>query len=170
MTSRILILAAVVALAACGSDAADEEPYIPVADLQTLMAEVVEPAAFVYWRSVGWVIDEDGEHEIYPRNEEEWEAVHSAAYTVTESANLMMMKGRALDDGPFIAYAQAMLEVGRKAIEVAEAEDRQGIFDVGAELYFTCTQCHTAYALDILPPSEVSDSLAAAAERSVTGS
>jgi len=168
-THTLLLVAALCSLS-CAPDAPQDDRFIPVADLQTLMAEVVEPAAFTYWRSVGWILDEDGEHEIYPRNEEEWERVHAAAYTVTEAGNLMMMEGRALDDGPFIAYAQAMIEVGKRAIEVAEAEDLQGIFDVGAELYFSCTACHTAYALDLLPPSEVADSLAERVERERNGS
>ena len=125
-----------------------------VADMPELMAHVLEPNAQVYWRAVGWIIDFEGEHELRPETEEDWLAVENAAFVVAEAGNLLMMDGRALDDGPWMTMSQSLIDIGRRAIEVAEARDEQAVFDVGAEMYFVCTQCHATYALETLRPSD----------------
>ena len=138
-------------LAGCAPDAA-EPPFTLVADLPDLMSTVVDPAADVYWDAVGWIIDESGTTEIRPESAEEWEAVRNAAYQVAESGNLMMMEGRAVDEPEWIGFSQALISVGRRAIEAAEARDEQGVFDVGAEIYAVCTACHATYAVETLRP------------------
>ena len=139
-------------LSGCGSGT-DEPPFTLVADLADLMSTVVDPAADVYWDAVGWIIDASGTTEIRPESPEEWEAVRNAAYQVAESGNLMMMRGRAVDEPEWIAFSQALISVGRRAIEAAEARDEQGVFDVGAEIYAVCTGCHATYAIETLRPS-----------------
>ena len=138
-------------LSGCGSGT-DEPPFTLVADLADLMSTVVDPAADVYWDAVGWIIDASGTTEIRPESPEEWEAVRNAAYQVAESGNLMMMRGRAVDEPEWIAFSQALISVGRRAIEAAEARDEQGVVDVGAEIYAVCTGCHATYALETLRP------------------
>ena len=132
---------------------AAEEPYTPVANLQELMSTVVDPAADFYWDAVGWIIDASGIEEIRPESPEEWDLVRNAAFVVAESGNLMMMEGRAFDEEAWFAYSQALVSVGRRAIEAAEARDEQGVFDVGAEIYAVCTGCHSTYALETLRPN-----------------
>ena len=138
-------------LAGCAPDTA-EQPFIVVASLPDLMSTVVDPAADVYWDAVGWIIDASGTTEIRPESPEEWEAVRNAAYQVAESGNLMMMRGRAVDEPEWTAFSQAIITVGRRAIEAAEARDEQGVFDVGAEIYAVCTGCHATYAVETLRP------------------
>ncbi len=138
-------------LSGCGSDAS-EQRFTLVADLPDLMSTVVDPAADFYWDAVGWIIDASGTTEIRPRSPEEWEAVRNAAYQVAESGNLMMMEGRAVDEPEWIGFSQALISVGRRAIEAAEARDEQGVFDVGAEIYAVCTTCHATYAVETLRP------------------
>ena len=148
-TRRIRWLVLPILLSGC---TAAEEPYIPVANLQELMAAVVDPAADFYWDAVGWIVDSTGTEEIRPRSPEAWDSVRNAAFVVAESGNLMMMRGRAIPEETFTTYAQAMVEVGRKAIEVAEARDPLAVFDVGAEMYAVCTGCHATYALETIRP------------------
>ncbi len=148
-TRRYHWLALPILLSGC---MAAEEPYTPVADLAELMRTVVDPAADFYWDAVGWIIDENGTEEIRPRSPEEWDLVRNAAFVVAESGNLMMMQGRAIDEEAFSTFAQAMVSVGRRAIEVAEARDEMGVFDVGAEMYAVCTGCHATYALELQRP------------------
>lgn len=150
---RWALASALLVCAACGT-ATDGPAYAPVADVPELMAHVVEPAAQVFWGAVGWILDADGEHELRPANDEEWMAVENAAFTVAESGNLLMMNGRALDDEGWMAMSRALVDIGRRAVEVAEARDEQAVFDVGAEMYFVCTNCHATYALETLRPSD----------------
>ena len=129
---------------------AAEEPYTPVADLPTLMSTIVDPAADFYWDAVGWIVDENGTEFIRPQSPEEWNAVRNAAFQVTESGNLMMMQGRAIDEETYATYARALVEAGQRAIQAAEARDEMGVFDVGADMYAVCTGCHATYAIETI--------------------
>lgn len=148
------LLVALLVLAGCAPGGADDEPYRPVADVQELMFHVVEPAAQTYWKAVGWVLDAEGEHYIRPTSEEEWIAVENAAFMVAESGNLLMMGERALDDEGWVAMSQALVDVGERALRAAEATDEQAVFDLGAEMYFVCSNCHARYSPEILRPSD----------------
>lgn len=142
-------------LAACGPAADDAESrYTPVGDVQELMQSVVEPAAEVYWDAVGVVVDAEGEHQMAPTNDEEWLAVRNAAYVIAESGNLMKMPGYALDEGAWMTMSQALIEVGERAVEAADARSLDAVFDMGAEVYYVCTNCHATYASETLRPTD----------------
>ena len=111
-------LTVLILLSGCGSDN-NEPPFTLVATLPDLMSTVVDPAADTYWDAVGWIIDASGTTEIRPESPEEWEAVRNAAYQVAKSGNLMMMTGRAVDEPQWTAFSQALISVGRRAIEAA---------------------------------------------------
>jgi hypothetical protein len=142
-------------LGACVEPAAEAESrFAPGGDVQQLMASVVEPAAEVYWDAVGVIVDAEGEHQMAPTTDEEWLAVTSAAYMVAESGNLLMMEGYALDDGAWMAMSRALVDVGRQAVEAAEARSLDAVFDMGAEVYYVCTNCHATYASESLRPND----------------
>ena len=151
---------AILVLLGCAADAPEPPPFAAVADGRQLMVSVIEPAAEVYWDAVGVIMDEEGTHEIEPRTPEEWEAVVNAAYVLAESGNLLLMEDRAQGRGHWIAMSRSMSEAGRRAVEAAVAEDPQAVFDMGAELYFVCTGCHTVYATETVRPSDLPDSAA----------
>ena len=154
-TQQWLGVLAVVAATACSP--AEEEPastFRPVGDMAQLMAGVVEPAAEVIWDAVGVIVDAEGEHQLAPQTEEDWLALRSAAYTVAESGNLLMMPGRALDQGAWITMSQSLVEMGERALEAADARNLDAIFDVGAEIYYVCTNCHGVYAIETLRPND----------------
>lgn len=155
MTTRSGSLVALLPLLVACAREPSADAFVPVADVQELMLHVLEPAAEHYWDAVGWVIDLDATTEIFPRSHEEWEAVVNAAYVVTESGNLLMMDPRRIDDGAWMSFSRALIEAGRVAISAAVAEDRDAVFDAGAEVYYACTACHSAYALETLRPNAV---------------
>jgi len=152
MRTLWLSLAASLTVVGCSSAPAPP-PFRPVADTKQLMASIIEPAAEVYWDAVGTVIDANGTIEIEPQTAEEWDAVRNSAYVVAESGNLLMMSSRAKDGAEWMQLSQAMIAVAQKAIKAAESHDKQAVFDVGAELYDSCTACHAKYALEIQRPN-----------------
>ena len=141
-------------LSACAPAGDSSGRFTAVADVQQLMASIVDPAADFYWDAVGWIVDENGTEEVRPANDEEWEAVVNAAFLIAESGNLLLMESRALDEGAWIAMSQALIDVGKRAIEAAETRNEMAVFDVGAEVYAVCTNCHAAYALGTLRPND----------------
>ena len=148
-----VLLALIVAACGEGAPATDESPLTPLGDVRQVMASVVDPAAGDYWDAVGWIVDSTGTEYIRPITEEEWEVVQDAAFALAESGNLLMMEGRAVDDGPWMGMVHAMMDAAMEGLAVAEARDEQGVFDMGAEIYATCTNCHLRYAVETLAPS-----------------
>jgi hypothetical protein len=156
MQPRALFLAGLVAAASGCTNTERTEPYQPVANVRELMLTILEPAAEQYWDAVGFIDDQQmGSYDIRPTSDEDWELVRNAAYVVAESGNLLMMEGRAVDNRAWMSMSQSMIEVGRKAIAAAEARDEQGVFDAGAEVYYSCTACHSAYAVEAVRPNVI---------------
>jgi len=143
----------VVLLAGCGATPAPPPPFKPVADVRQLMSSVLEPAAETYWDAVGWIIDHKGEVEFAPKTNDEWEAVRNSAFVIAESGNLLMMDSRAMDRGDWIEMSVALVDAGRRALDAAEARNKQAVFDVGGVVYDACTKCHAKYAVSLMRPS-----------------
>ncbi|MGD9906513.1 MAG: hypothetical protein AB7U83_23855 [Vicinamibacterales bacterium] len=151
---RRVVCAAVgvaVSVSACSGPA--PPPIRPVGDVKQLMQFVVEPAADVYWDGVGTIVDQSGVTEFKPETEGEWDALIHSAYTIAESGNLLMIGARPRDGGEWMQLSRAMVDVGEKAIRAAESRDPQAVFDVGAEVYDTCTACHARYAVELARPN-----------------
>ena len=142
----------VLALAACGDDP-EPPPFAVVADSKQLMLSVIEPAAEVYWDAVGVIMDMEGTYEIRPETSEEWAAVENAAFVLAESGNLMLLEERAQGQGHWVAMSRAMIDVGRRAAEAAQARDPDAVFETGGDIYLVCTGCHAVYATETLRPS-----------------
>lgn len=106
-------------------------PYHAVASVDEVMDAILDPAADVIWGSVGTIITVEGVQEIEPKTDEDWTKVRHAAITVSESGNLLMMEGRAPDDGDWVKVSKALVEVGTRAIKAADAKDKQALFDAG---------------------------------------
>ena len=121
-------------------------PFKPVASISVLMNAVLEPAAEIVWASVGTLVTAEGIEEFEPRTDDEWTAVRNAAVVVTESGNLLMMEGRARDTGDWITFSQALVEIGARAVEAAEAQDTDAVFQVGGDIYNICAGCHLQYS------------------------
>ncbi|MBI3790057.1 MAG: hypothetical protein HY275_04170 [Gemmatimonadetes bacterium] len=149
MIVRFAIVAVLLGTIACEKPAPAPPPFQPGATVKQVMAEVLEPAADTYWDAVGSVSDKDGTHEHAPSTDEEWAAIRRAGTVIMESGNLLMMPGRARDNDKWMALAKDLVATGRKAREAAEARDKQKVFDAGAEVYQSCTNCHAVYPVTV---------------------
>jgi hypothetical protein len=139
--------ASFIAFSGCGGGA-EPPPFKPIVDTKLLMAAMIDPQADVIWGAVGTIIDSAGEHHIRPQNDAEWTNVRNAAVSVTESGNLLMMVPRA-KDAEWMRLSQALIDTAAQAIKAAEAKNTDQLFDVGAEIYAVCTNCHVKYDPEI---------------------
>jgi len=155
-TSALLVVLCVAGGAYGNACTPESTPYVPVADVAQIMTSVLEPAAETYWDAVGSILDQDGAHDFAPETDEEWDAVRNAAFVIAETGNLLMIESRAPDQEGWIGMSQAMIEAGKRALAAAEARDPEAVFDAGAEVYYTCSGCHTIYATETLRPSDES--------------
>ena len=118
------------------------------------MESVIAHAAEVYWESVQVTVDADGEHELDPETDEEWESVWAAALAIAESGNLLMMTPRAVDDGAWMEFARSLIDAGVEAAAAAEAHDPDRVFAAGEQVYNVCLGCHTRYVPLVVPEGE----------------
>jgi hypothetical protein len=138
-----------VAAGLLGCGAAEAPPYRLSLDVQGLMHWVLDPAADTVWRSAGSVLTEAGEEDLAPVDDDGWEAVGHAAAVLAETGNLLMMPGRAEPGEDWLDYSAAMIGVGERLLDAAEARDAEAVFDLGGQLYNVCLACHQRYAIEL---------------------
>ena len=155
MTLRPAAVVLALAVAACGKPApppaAAAEAKAPAYDLsldmKELMGHVVDPGAWAFWRASGEIETAKGAESLLPKTEEGWEAASSGAAQVAEAGNLLLIPGRAMDDGDWVRFAHAMTKAGLTARQAAETKDAKAMFTTGAALYQTCVDCHAKYVI-----------------------
>ncbi len=148
--SLSIVLAASVLLAGC-----DRGPPTPDKTVQQLMAEDVQTTAKVYWDSVQFISDETGDHDIFPRTDEDWKRTKDAATRLGELAELLKTPGYAEGRGEdWITFSNSLIEVSKLAEQAAEQRDTDKIFEVGGTIYNVCTACHQVYPATTGPEAE----------------
>ena len=117
-------------------------------EIHDLMAHLLDPAAEAIWDSAGFVITEEGEFSLEPKNQEEWDKVLYGAKVISESAFLLSRPEISKNRKDWIAVSGLLKVVGDKAFEAAERQDVEELFKVGADLYQVCVACHQTYMTD----------------------
>lgn len=131
---KTLALAAALA-AAFVQTASSRPPTRNVGTMSDLMVKIIYPAsdALFYIESRT------------PKTDSEWTALEGQALMVAESANLLMMPGRARDQKQWMADAKLMLDVGAEAVAAAKKKDVEAIAALSDRLMESCTTCHKNY-------------------------
>ena len=65
-----------------------------------------------------------------------------------EAGNLLMMEGRAKDNGRWMERARALREAGATVREAAKARDVAALFERGGYLFDACQGCHFDYRFE----------------------
>jgi hypothetical protein len=126
--------------------AAPPAPSLPVvASVKQIMAAIVGPAATVVFDSVSTIVDAKGVQENQPRTDAEWARVGANAVALIESANMLLIGNRAVDQGDWVKMAKAMADAGQIALKATEAKKPEGILDAGEAINQTCDNCHQKY-------------------------
>ena len=80
-----------------------------------------------------------------PKDDAEWNAFEGQMLMLAESANLLMMKGRARDQKQWMADAKLMLDAGALAVEAAKTKNAEAVSALSDQLLESCTTCHKHY-------------------------
>jgi hypothetical protein len=146
-----LLAALLAAWAIASLSAAAEEvvspPFKPYVDIKTFMEHVLTPAAKIVWSVNAVVIDRQGEHDLSPKSEADWENIVSGAATLAEATNALMIPQRALD-AKWNVYAGKLAEAASRAYLAAEARDLKSISEVSDQLDGICAACHRHYGVE----------------------
>jgi hypothetical protein len=110
-------------------------PAAPVGTMSDLMVKIIYPAS----DAIFYITTRT------PTTEAEWGELQGKALAVAESANLLMMPGRARDQDRWMQDAKLMLDAGRAAYRAARAKDLPALEALNDQLYTSCTSCHQHY-------------------------
>ena len=114
--------------------------------LKQLMEWVIDPHADVVWDSVKFISNKNGDTEIYPRSDEQWESVRNSSATLIEAGNMLMVVGRSKDDQQWIIYAHQLSQTAELALKASIDKNKEALFDAGGNIYNACKACHDKYA------------------------
>jgi hypothetical protein len=117
----------------------------PVASVRQIMTGIVAPAATVVYEAVATTVTAAGTEETRPQNDAEWARVADSAAALAESGNLLLLSGRAVDQGDWATISRALTEAATVALKAAEAKDADGILYAGSAINDTCDNCHAKY-------------------------
>src|SRR5579864_3767984 len=113
-----------------------EAPTVkPVGSILQIMQGIVVPASNAIFR-----IPNEA-----PKNDKEWAAVQSNALVLAESGNLLMLPGRAKDDGEWMKDSRNLVDAGAAAFKAANAKDADALTEIGEQILTTCSTCHQKY-------------------------
>ena len=107
----------------------------PAGTMSELMVKIIYPAS----DAIFYITTRE------PKTEAEWVELQGKALAVAESANLLMMPGRARDQDRWMQDAKLMLDARRTAFRAAKAKDVAALEAVNDQLYTSCTSCHQHY-------------------------
>jgi len=159
MTIRLsaAVLTLIVAVAAAASPSLGEDaapgpgsampPFRAYVDMKTFMEHVLTPAAKIIWSVNAVVVDRQGEHDLSPKTDADWEQIVSGAATLAEATNALMIPQRTRD-AQWTSHVQNLAEAADKAYLAAEAHDLKSIAEVSDRLDGICAACHRHYGLE----------------------
>jgi hypothetical protein len=99
-----------------------------------------------------------------------WEAVENASLTLAESANILLLPGRACANGnvapvqrpDWIEYTKLLRDAGQAAYKVAKTKNQDTMVDMSVVIADSCNACYRVYRRDkqndtslrCIPPSQ----------------
>jgi hypothetical protein len=147
LASAIATVLVAVTLAAPTAAQAPAAPFKAHVDLKTFMEHVLTPAAKVIWRANAYVIDANGEHDLSPKTDADWEQIVTGSATLAEATNALLIPERVRDPG-WTRHAQRLGVAAAKAYRGAEDHDPKAVAEVSDQLDGLCAACHRQYGLE----------------------
>ncbi|HXD21513.1 MAG TPA: hypothetical protein VN654_31120 [Vicinamibacterales bacterium] len=88
-----------------------------------------------------------------PQDDKEWMALQRSAVLLGESGNVLMMPGRARDQGQWMTDARRLVDAGAAAYRAARAKDLNALTALEAPINASCVSCHKQYRPNVHPRS-----------------
>jgi len=118
-----------------GAALAQAPTFQPVGSVREVMLGIVKPTSDVVFK---FQFDP-------PKTEEEWATLQNSALTLAESGNLLLLPGRAEDNGEWTKNAKALVATGSQAFKAANAKDAKALEQIGDKIDAICEACHAKY-------------------------
>jgi cytochrome c556 len=126
---------ALLCLLLAGPAIAEAPTFETVGSVRQIMIAIITPASNVVFKAPGDV----------PTDAKSWAVVQNNALMLAESGNLLMIPGRAKDNGDWAKDSKALVDAGAAAYAAANAKNIDSLTVVGDQILDTCKTCHQKY-------------------------
>jgi hypothetical protein len=110
---------------------------------QNFMKTVMEPAAETLWRSVGFITDKDGEHDLSPKTDEDWAAIGPRADTVVQVLEGLRDASFKWDpDNTWNSFIDQTIAAVNENKAAGASKSVDAMYDAGEKLDKACDLCH----------------------------
>jgi hypothetical protein len=109
--------------------------FEPIGNMSQLMIDIIYPTSDAIF-----YVDREP-----PKTQHDWDRLRSQALMLAESGNLLMMEGRARDQGNWIKESKMLVDIGAQAFKAAQAKNVDGIRALNDSLNAACVTCHYQY-------------------------
>jgi len=109
--------------------------YQPVGTILQLMNGIIVPASNIIFKAPNDP----------PKDDKEWAVIQNNALLLAESGNLLIIPGRAKDDGEWIKDSRLLTDAGAAALKAANTKDIDEVAVVGDQILAACSACHHKY-------------------------
>jgi len=134
MRRGLPVVVAGVLLVAVGAPA-QESGIVPVATVKQLCEGMITTSSDALF-NVGREAPDD---------DDDWRAVLHSALMLAEAGNLLMLEGRARDDGEWMTMSRALVDAGITAVRAVEVRDVDALLGAGDQIVVACETCHVPY-------------------------
>lgn len=132
---RILKMLAPLTVLFAGVAMAQAPTFEPVGTVRQVMLGIVKPTSDVVFK---FQFDP-------PKTDEEWATLQNNALNLAEAGNLLLLPGRAKDNGEWAKNAKSLVKTGSQAFNAANAKDAKALETIGNNIDDTCESCHAIY-------------------------
>lgn len=109
--------------------------FQPVGTVRQIMLGIVAPTSDVIFKVPNQA----------PKDDKEWKTVQDSALMLAESGNLLLLPGRAKDNGDWTKFSKSLITQGAKAFKAANAKNAKSLEDIGSDIDDVCETCHAKY-------------------------
>jgi cytochrome c553 len=114
---------------------AQSPPFAPVATISEIMDAITLP----YSDALLYIQRNP------PKDDKDWETLQMQALMLAESGNLLMMKGRAKNQGQWMKDARLLVDAGVAAVKATRAKDMQAVLALNDQIVNSCVTCHMKF-------------------------
>ena len=80
-----------------------------------------------------------------PKDNKDWETLQMQALMLAESGNLLMIEGRAKNQGSWMRDARMLVDAGLAAVRATRAKDIQAVLALNDQIVSSCITCHVQF-------------------------
>jgi hypothetical protein len=142
--------------------------FLPRITIVELMDSIVMPSAQVVWDAVAYEVTAEGETITGPKTDEDWQKLRWSAIELAESANNLIVPGRAVnlpgavaaegelqpqeieqlidtERAAWVAHAHVLYEAAMQAVNAIDARDPDQVSEAGGSIDAACESCHLQF-------------------------